>query len=351
MVGTPTYKNTYPARVSPPAVPTVSPVEHIPRPRPANVNAPPPANLPHAPTPYRDSRPRRPRRIPRTLPGAAAALIPWLLPWEVFNAGITPEPVPTKPPSWINNPFWYEVPGRVISDATNDGEFKLAFSRHATTQTSFLYKNLVSEQEYYGTYYGPDEFGKHNYYPTEIFPPGDLELPTPAAAPAPAPIPGWNMPGVWVFPTPSTHPRPRVRPRRNPNQNWQHSPGTGAAFEVVPGGRPYAIPVPTGRPPPGTREVKVRNPISNALAVALNAGSELIELIEIIADNSGVSTDQPYYKVVEELFFEGKIADLNVRDFLIDFAANEVEDRVVAAVNGAVQGSMKDLGFTTYQIP
>lgn len=102
---------------------------------------------------------------------------------------VTPPTTPSSPPppttpttptytidaryeeACTNNWGYITVPGDILADVNNDGNFKFSLFRNlGGPTTDRLYFNTTGEQEYYGTFDGVDFANRWRYLATEIYP-------------------------------------------------------------------------------------------------------------------------------------------------------------------------------------
>jgi len=164
--------------------------------------------------------------------------------------------------------------------------------------------------------------------------------------------------GPAYYPFPPPVPLRTPRPQRAFNPGISANPYTfvslnftgsavSAAVRTNPGGRG------------GKGETKVRNSITKFLAMALDYGSEAVDLIDILADVVGIRGHKGFRKVKELtaydkaklLFVDGYIARAPVLDILKALAINEIQDRIVGGLSRAERKQMRKMGLKVYTMP
>jgi len=156
------------------------------------------------------------------------------------------------------------------------------------------------------------------------------------------------------FSPPAVNPDPFIAPAQNPSPRYRRvpsrrvanpNPNTTLTIDIGPTGISVTPGQNTRRPPRGTREIKIRSKAMDAMMFALNAVTELVDLIELFADASGLHKNHRLFKsvdynpsvldVLEALFIDGMIKNLDNEAFIRGFIYNEIEDRVVGRLNRA----------------
>lgn len=390
MVGTPSYKRMHPGR-SASALPSYG--NGL-----GGGTRPPPTRKPYRPAPPTPAPRLKPspqpgsakwakyarhamkRGIPLPGPlGLALGVAPLLM--SYWNSTASPPPV--GDPEWQVEGNRVYFNGRREVHSANDGLFRRPDGYLYSRPVRGYYFNYPYpyEQEIYADYEKVDTIPQNpdavRYHPSFIIPPGTtIDVPKGPVPDGPfiPPMPGAS-PDDPPLAVPAPYRKPEARPWDNPwdspgrsrrprrrhkyRPSYETAPGVSVepppivGITVTPDG---AVKVDTGkstvtRPPRGTKETKVRNPMVRILAVAADVGSEIIELLDNWADMVGIDSEAPMQQKVEELFVDGKAWDVDPLDFAWMVMENHVSDQNWGKVFGAAQESMKDLGQSTYTSP
>lgn len=254
----------------------------------------------------------------------------------------------------IGSSYYYRTLGYSLQTLP-DGQFTVpGFIANNNTNMTWNRMRTSREIEIY-TPPEPDVFPNYWYPPGYIVPPltpgvtptVPSGVPTPVLVPPPVHQPN-VAPQVNPVPVPRTTPRPNYRPNRGVNPRLRPR----MLIEIPPYGNPRITTenVPSGRPPRGTRERKRRSQALQGLAYLLEALTEGMDLLEILAGAAGIESDDPRQQAIE-LFWEGKISDLDFEEFIKGLAYNEIEDLLAGKGNAKLRDAFNNLNQTHQQLP
>lgn len=321
--------------------------------------------------PYTPAAPAVPRgvRVPRLPYGAGAwALAPLLVAYPVVTGDLTYGLSPGGPPEeayWNESTQTWRVRGGFYWDQNPNGQFNYERRSASYYVQNTIGQNQPYEQEFYTVRGGSAPgWGHYWWYPGFIVPPGfDGTWPDqPLWTAPPVRLPQEVMPDQAPYapgPTPGTAPQPRPdwrpRYRRAPTTRPARRP-VNVEVTVRPdgsvGGR--VLPGEGTRPPRGTRERKVRNPVMSALVTALDLGSEIVEIVEIWMDLAGVDFDDyaTNWDAMVAMFGEdGAAWTVDPIDLLTEVWNNVQMDRPWGRFFGAQSEMMRDLGLSNWTSP
>lgn len=305
--------------------------------------------------PRRFAQPYRPTRLaappnftPRFAPrflgplGLLGGLALWYW-WRQYDG-----PIPRRSVAGTLPGYRYTDPTLPFNAPPYNGN-PLVHSSGGYPPRSFVYPGPAAGSfwRWYGREGGPNPFNPVQFlwWFTGFLYPGNRFI---GFGPSPGPMvwPGVN-PGVSGWPGFYPPPVHQPGPYRNPGTN--SSPGTNPGLSPPPpgiSGRGNSlIRVRNNRPPPGTRDLKVRNKLVQAFFLGIEALSEGWEILDIALDVAGVDRTKDAADQLMDLFLTSD-ADFDYLEFWREVQLNTLEDRLWGKFHRAYKNALTDLGVT-----